>query len=183
VYDHERQVFSASGTACLWVRDVFLSLGGYDESFFAYYEDVDLGFRARRAGHECWYAPRAVALHRGSSTAAASWREFETYYAVRNRWRMVLKNASSRWLVANAPWIVAGEVATAARSLALGDGRRLGRAYRDAVAGIGAKRREARRQGSDDELGRLVRRAFPPLAVSLRRHRAARTLRERGRQA
>src|SRR5437762_2070376 len=85
VVEHAEQVFSASGTACLWRTSAFRALGGFDESFFAYYEDVDLGFRARLAGFECWYAPRAVALHEGGATTGADWAQFEALHAVRNR--------------------------------------------------------------------------------------------------
>jgi GT2 family glycosyltransferase len=67
-YEREEQVFSASGGASLWRGAVLDRIGLFDEAFFAYYEDVDLGFRARLAGYECWYAPRAVVRHhRGGS--------------------------------------------------------------------------------------------------------------------
>ena len=51
-------------------RDVFEQLSGFDEEFFAYYEDVDLGWRTWIAGHEVHYVPRAVCYHHHSSTSA-----------------------------------------------------------------------------------------------------------------
>lgn len=112
-YSHEEQVFSASGTACLWRTGAFRDLGGFDESFFAYYEDVDLGFRARLAGLECWYSPRAVVRHVGRATSALV--EVDARYSLRNRWATAIKNAPATWLVRNAPVILAGELLLWAR--------------------------------------------------------------------
>jgi GT2 family glycosyltransferase len=69
-YDEEMEVFAASGGASLWRAKVVRELGLFDEDLFAYYEDVDLSFRARLAGYECWYAPRAVVLHEGGASSA-----------------------------------------------------------------------------------------------------------------
>ncbi|MFM7143746.1 MAG: glycosyltransferase family 2 protein [Alphaproteobacteria bacterium] len=54
----------ASGGAMLVDRDVFLDAGGFDEDYFAYFEDVDFGWRAWVLGHRVAVAPRAVAWHR-----------------------------------------------------------------------------------------------------------------------
>jgi GT2 family glycosyltransferase len=64
-----REVFGVCGAACLLRRELFGELGGYDESFFSFYEDVDLNVRARIAGWRFEYAPEAVVWHLGN----ASW--------------------------------------------------------------------------------------------------------------
>ena len=64
-----REVFGVCGAACLLRRELFDDLGGYDESYFAFYEDVDLNVRARIAGWRFEYAPEAVVWHAGN----ASW--------------------------------------------------------------------------------------------------------------
>jgi GT2 family glycosyltransferase len=64
-----REVFGVCGAACLLRRELFAELGGYDESYFAFYEDVDLNVRARIAGWRFEYVPEAVAWHVGN----ASW--------------------------------------------------------------------------------------------------------------
>jgi GT2 family glycosyltransferase len=66
----EREVFGVCGAACLLRRQLFTELGGYDESYFAFYEDVDLNVRARIAGWRFAYVPAAVVWHVGN----ASWQ-------------------------------------------------------------------------------------------------------------
>ena len=64
-----REVFGVCGAACLLRRELFTDLGGYDETYFAFYEDVDLNVRARIAGWRFEYVPEAVVWHLGN----ASW--------------------------------------------------------------------------------------------------------------
>ncbi|MBP2436508.1 glycosyltransferase family 2 protein [Microbacterium amylolyticum] len=63
------RVFSASGGASLFRSSLFREIGAFDEQFFAYFEDVDVGFRARLAGHEIVYDPAALAFHRIGATS------------------------------------------------------------------------------------------------------------------
>jgi GT2 family glycosyltransferase len=64
-----REVFGVCGAACLLRRELFDRLGGYDERYFAFYEDVDLNVRARIAGWRFAYVPEAIVWHVGN----ASW--------------------------------------------------------------------------------------------------------------
>jgi GT2 family glycosyltransferase len=66
-----REVFGVCGAACLFRRELFTELGGYDERYFTFYEDVDLNVRARIAGWRFQYVPEAVVWHVGN----ASWME------------------------------------------------------------------------------------------------------------
>ena len=69
-----REVFGVCGAACLLRRDLFADLGGYDERYFAFYEDVDLNVRARIAGRRFAYVPEAVVWHVGNATWSVGFR-------------------------------------------------------------------------------------------------------------
>src|SRR5437764_1991543 len=81
------EVFGVSGAACMLRRELFTQLGGYDERYFAFYEDVDLNARARLAGWRFEYLPHAVAHHVGHAGwgSAPSARSFNVSLTVRNR--------------------------------------------------------------------------------------------------
>ena len=79
----EGEVFSACGAAAVYPIEAFDQVGGFDEDYFAYVEDVDLGFRLRLAGYRCIFLPEAIVHHVGSgSTGKRS--DFSVYYGQRN---------------------------------------------------------------------------------------------------
>jgi GT2 family glycosyltransferase len=90
-YDEPAEVFSVSGGAALYRREVFDLAGSYDVDFVAYYEDVDWGFRARLKGFAAWTVPSAVAYHMGSASTHREPDAF-THLIVRNQVIVVLKN-------------------------------------------------------------------------------------------
>src|SRR5262249_43910205 len=115
-YEREQQVFAASGAASLWRLETVRKLGLFDSDLFFSYEDVDLSFRARLAGYECWYAPRAVALHvRGGTSLGRP--EFRYFHALRNRWCVIVKDVPTQLLVQNLHRVAFAEVLTIGRSL------------------------------------------------------------------
>ncbi len=67
-FDDPGEVFGACAGAALYRREVVLALGGFDERYFAYLEDVDLALRLRLAGWSCRYEP-AVARHAGEGSS------------------------------------------------------------------------------------------------------------------
>ncbi len=78
-----KEIFSPCAAAALYSREAFLQVGGFDEDFFSYFEDVDLGFRMRLQGYRCLYVPDAVVHHVGSVNVAAR-QDFSIYYWQRN---------------------------------------------------------------------------------------------------
>lgn len=77
------EVFSACAAAAVVPKQAFIAAGGFDVDFFAYLEDVDLGFRLRLVGVPCIYLPKAVVYHVGSgSTHLRS--DLSVYYGQRN---------------------------------------------------------------------------------------------------
>lgn len=77
------EVFSACAAAALYSLPAFLQVGGFDESFFSYFEDVDLGFRLRLQGFRCLYVPDAVVQHIASATLGVR-SNFAFYHWQRN---------------------------------------------------------------------------------------------------
>ena len=73
-------------------REVFEEVGGFDIQFFAYYEDVDLGWRTWVQGHTVEYTPRAVCYHHHSSTSRRLPRETLRVLQVRNPLLACFKN-------------------------------------------------------------------------------------------
>jgi GT2 family glycosyltransferase len=88
---HTEEVFSACPTAALYSREEFLKVGGFDEDFFSYFEDVDLGFRLRLNGAKCLYVPEAVVHHVGSASTGKR-SDFSVYYGYRNMIWTFVKN-------------------------------------------------------------------------------------------
>lgn len=83
------QTFSPCAAASMWRADVFAGLGGYEESYFCYCEDVDLGFRHRLAGGQAIQLADARVRHMGSASSGRL-SEFAVYHGTRNRlWTFV----------------------------------------------------------------------------------------------
>jgi GT2 family glycosyltransferase len=86
-----REVFSACAAAALYRRGAFLEVGGFDETFFCYFEDTDLAFRLRLTGRRCLYVDSAVATHAGSTSTGRS-SDFTLFHQQRNATWTYLKN-------------------------------------------------------------------------------------------
>jgi GT2 family glycosyltransferase len=85
------EVFSPCAAAALYKMDALRKVGGFDEDFFCYMEDVDLGFRLRLAGYRCLTVPQAEVLHVGSATTGKR-SPFYIYYGQRNLVWTYVKN-------------------------------------------------------------------------------------------
>lgn len=77
------ECFSPCAAAAMYRTDILRQVGGFDERFFCYFEDVDLGFRLRLLGYRCLYVPEAVVAHAGSA-ATMKRSDFSVYYGHRN---------------------------------------------------------------------------------------------------
>ena len=91
-HDVPRLSLFACGGAMAIDRGVFFDVGGFDHEFFAYYEDVDLGWRLWVLGHEIRYVPEAVCYHHHSSTSGAFPLETVRLLQVRNPLFACFKN-------------------------------------------------------------------------------------------
>ena len=83
-YDKPEEVIAPHGCACALRTAMLEQIGGFDEDFFCYLEDMDLGVRGQLAGWHCWYVPEARIAHRKSATAG-NYSVFKAFHVERNR--------------------------------------------------------------------------------------------------
>jgi len=90
-YESVSEVFWATGAAMLIRSDVFHSLGGFDESFFAHMEEIDLCWRAKNQGYSFMVEPKSKVYHVGGGTLSYM-SPRKTYLNFRNSLYMIVKN-------------------------------------------------------------------------------------------
>lgn len=90
-FARQEEVLLPSGCAALYRRKMLSEIGVFDETFFLYCEDTDLGLRGRWAGWTCIYVPEAIVEHRYSHSAGKASR-LKARYVERNRVYLVAKN-------------------------------------------------------------------------------------------
>ncbi len=95
-FEEAQEVFAASGGASLYRAKMLKEIGLFDETFFAYYEDVDISFRAQLAGWKILYEPRAIVYHHVSATSSKL-GSFTRYHATKNFFMLYDKNMPG-WL-------------------------------------------------------------------------------------
>lgn len=83
-YDRAEEVLAPHGCACALRKAMLDRIGGFDEDFFCYLEDLDLGVRGQLAGWKCWYVPDSRVRHRKSATAG-NYSVFKAFHVERNR--------------------------------------------------------------------------------------------------
>lgn len=96
-YDQQTAIFGASGGASLYRVEMLKQIGLFDEDFFAYYEDVDISFRAQLAGWQAAFVPAAVAYHQIGATSSKI-KGFTTYQTMKNLPWLLIKNVPARYL-------------------------------------------------------------------------------------
>lgn len=81
------------GAALICNREVFLSLGGFDENIFLYYEDDDLSYRIRSSGKALIYVPKALVVHAKKSSSKPKFRlhYFRSWHETRSRMKLSRK--------------------------------------------------------------------------------------------
>ncbi|MGH8738210.1 MAG: glycosyltransferase family 2 protein [Burkholderiales bacterium] len=126
------EIFSACAAAALYARDAWDEVGGLDEDFFCYGEDVDLGFRLQLAGHKCLYVPEAIVYHEGSAVTGRR-SDFSTYYSQRNLVWVYVKNMPSLLFWALLPYHMLLNIAAMFACLLRGQAIVVWKAKRDAI--------------------------------------------------
>jgi GT2 family glycosyltransferase len=119
-YAVEEDVLGCTGAVALHRRTMLLDLstghGPLDERLFAYYDDLDLSWRARLRGWRCRYVPSLVATHRRAGRNAlrgfrgASGRSAEQALMIRNRYLVMAKCETVKEVIRDLPWLVPFEI-------------------------------------------------------------------------
>lgn len=102
------EIFSSCAGAALYRKDLLEELGGFDSEFFAYMEDVDLGYRARINGYKNLFCPNAIVYHIGSATTGSQYNEFKVRLAARNNVWVVYKNLPTPQKIVNILFLFLG---------------------------------------------------------------------------
>ena len=90
------EIFSPCAAASFIRKDIFSEVGGFDENFFTYFEDVDLGFRLQLKGYRSLYVPNAVVEHVGSASSSR-YSDFAIYHSQRNLVWSYVRNMPDFW--------------------------------------------------------------------------------------
>ena len=130
-----KEVFGACAAAALYSREAFLQVGGFDEDFFSYHEDVDLSFRLRLQGFRCLYIPNAIVHHVGSVSVGAR-SDFSLYHWQRNLIWSFVQNTPSVLLWRALPFHLLVNTIFYIRFFFQGHGVILWKAKIDAIRGL-----------------------------------------------
>ena len=132
-YDCEQYVFSCCGGAATYRRAMLDEIGSFEERFFMYCEDVDLGWRAQVAGWKCVYTPEAIVYHHLSATGGGS---LASYYVGRNTLWVLARNYP--WPLVRRHWrrIAAAQLAMARNALHAWRGRSARARLRGQIVGL-----------------------------------------------
>jgi GT2 family glycosyltransferase len=102
-YDTQTDIFGASGGASIYRVAMLREIGLFDQDFFAYYEDIDISFRAQLAGWKVAYVPMSHVYHEQGATSSRMKRGFTTQQYMRNVPMVLIKDVPGKLLVYVAP--------------------------------------------------------------------------------
>jgi len=140
-YMHGREIFSSCAGAAAYRKRVFDEIGLFDESFFAYLEDMDISWRAKIAGYKNHYSPDSVVYHVGSSSTGGRRSSFKMKLVPRNNIWLIWKNMPMIFIILNLPFIMAGILIKGAAFSMMGFGREYWGSVAEGITTLGEVRR------------------------------------------
>jgi GT2 family glycosyltransferase len=160
-----KEIFSPCAASALYRLSSIRDVDGFDEDYFCYSEDVDLGFRLRLAGYRSWYAPDSVAYHVGSATTGKT-SDFTMYHGCRNTVWTYVKDMPGLLFWVLLPAHLAAVVMLFSKLVWRGQGAVAYRGFRDGAAGmrkVWRKRRaiQSRRRVGLWDVWRILNKALP----------------------
>ena len=177
-YADAEEVFAATGGATVYRASMLREIGLFDAAFFAYFEDVDLSFRAQLAGWRVRYTPAAVAWHHQGATSSRV-PGFHRFHSVKNFVYLYTKNMPGPLWRRHLPRFLAGFAMMCAGTLRLGLPGSLAKALAHiafSMPRLASDRRrvQALRTASIADIEARLYRGMPPGQV--RFHAAARAI-------
>lgn len=176
-------LFSPCAAAAMYLREAFLEVGGFDEDFFSYFEDVDLGFRLQLKGYRSMYVPDAVVHHIGSATFGVR-SDFAFYHSHRNMVWTYFKNMPPSMFWGYLPAHLIANFIYATYYTFQGRGKVLWKAKWDAIKGLSKaiKKRQGiqstRRISNEDLRGYMQRGWLQPYLLGYHLRRALKNSRK-----
>lgn len=104
IFNNSCYIFAVSGGGGFFRKDVFKKVGCFDEDYFFYMEDIDLGLRAQLAGFKAWYEPRALIYHMRMATSSKN-MGFVEPECFRNMTMTIIKDFPLKLFLHNNNWI------------------------------------------------------------------------------
>jgi GT2 family glycosyltransferase len=179
-YDQELDIFGASGGASIYRSKMLEQIGLFDEDFFAYYEDVDISFRAQWAGWKVRFVPQAEAYHQISVTSNRI-KGFTTYQTFKNYPLLFWKNVPRSMMPGMFVRFKLAYLSIYVSSIVHGRGWPATKGFLSMLRLFPKKLRErkriqATRKVSDSYISSILTHDLPPNAAQLRRLRSLLTL-------
>ncbi len=109
-YIKDCDIFAACAGAAIYRRELLEDsrVGLFDEEHFAYFEDIDLGYRAKIFGYRNRFAANSIVYHAGSAASGSRYNMFKTGLASRNSVYLIYKNMPAAQIALNLPFLLAG---------------------------------------------------------------------------
>lgn len=134
-FNKNSDCFSSCAGAAIYCKEIFEKIGYFDENFFAYMEDVDIGYRARLYGYRNMYCSQAIVFHVGSGTSGSKYNSFKVKLAARNNVYVIVKNMPPAQIVVNLPFLALGFLIKLLFFWRMGFGREYWDGFKEGIRG------------------------------------------------
>ena len=165
-YDNQTDIFGASGGASIYRVDMFKDIGLFDEDFFAYYEDVDISFRAQLKGWKVSYVPESKAYHQIGGTSGKI-KGFTVYHGAKNRLLLFYKDVPRKYFWVIGRRFILANLLFLARAISRGQGWFAIKGYAKGLVLIPRKHKERKliqstKKVTDEYIWSIITHDLPP---------------------